>query len=412
MTPPDLASPIRVTSANLGELQGTPASFRVAAMLLSRLRIGSIDVGFPDGRTFRFEGRDAGPEARIQAIDPTFARPVLSQGDIGFAETWMQRRFDTPNLTDVLEYFARNFNDAGRLAIGGAIAQAANRIKHILRPNSRTGSKRNILAHYDLGNDFYSLWLDPSMTYSSAVFEQPDQPLHLAQVVKYESMADALRLKPGDRVLEIGCGWGGFAEHVAKTREVRIDCITISDAQYAYARKRIADAGLNERVDIQLRDYRDVSGRYDAVASIEMFEAVGEQWWPTFFGKVSESLNPGGRAALQVITIDDDEFEAYRKRVDFIRTHIFPGGMLPSTQKLDEATRRAGMNFEVDATFGASYARTLNQWAERFQAAWPKISAMGFDERFRRLWLYYLAYCEAGFRTGSINVGRFVLQRG
>jgi cyclopropane-fatty-acyl-phospholipid synthase len=281
----------------------------------------------------------------------------------------------------------------------------------MLRANTKKGSRRNILAHYDLGNDFYARWLDPTMTYSSALYTSVDQNLENAQLAKYRSIARNLNLKPGDHVLEIGSGWGGFAEVAAKEYSARVTSITISDAQHAYATKRIADAGLSSQVEIVLRDYRDVRGQFDAVASIEMFEAVGEEYWPSYFGKIAEVLKPGGRAALQIITIDDDYFDLYRKRADFIQHYIFPGGMLPSERRLRQETAAVGLGFEVDAMFGKSYARTLGEWAKRFELAWDDIKGGKFNESFRRLWLYYLAYCEAGFRTGRIDVGQFVLTK-
>lgn len=400
-----------VGSTDLHKLDRLPASLSLAAMFLTRLKKGRLDMLLPDGRTLRFAGQQPGPHAEIIVHDLTFARPVLDRGDIGFAESFMDQKFDTPDLATLLEYFTANFDDAGPLAVGGAIARFLNRLRHALRANTKKGSKRNILAHYDLGNDFYARWLDPSMTYSSALFSAPDQSLQDAQIAKYRSIARNLQLKPGDRVLEIGSGWGGFAETAAREYGARVTSITISDAQHAYAVKRIADAGLSDQVEIVLRDYRDVQGQFDAVASIEMFEAVGEDYWPSYFGKIAEVLAPGGRAALQIITIEDHEFENYRRRADFIQTYIFPGGMLPSIKRLREETQRVGLGFEIDAVFGQSYAHTLNEWAKRFEMAWDQIRGGKFDEDFRRLWLYYLAYCEAGFRTGRIDVGQFVLTK-
>ncbi len=400
-----------VGSADLHKLDRLPASLSLAAMFLTRLKKGRLDMLLPDGRTLRFAGQQAGPHAEIIVHDLTFARPVLDRGDIGFAESFMDQKFDTPDLATLLEYFTANFDDAGPLAAGGTIARFLNRLRHAFRANTKKGSKRNILAHYDLGNDFYARWLDPSMTYSSALFSAPDQSLQDAQIAKYRSIARNLQLKPGDRVLEIGSGWGGFAETAAREYGARVTSITISDAQHAYAAKRIADAGLADQVEIVLRDYRDVQGQFDAVASIEMFEAVGEDYWPSYFGKIAEVLKPGGRAALQIITIEDHEFENYKKRADFIQHYIFPGGMLPSIKRLREETQRAGLGFEIDAMFGQSYARTVNEWAKRFERAWDQIRGGKFDEGFRRLWLYYLAYCEAGFRTGRIDVGQFVLTK-
>jgi cyclopropane-fatty-acyl-phospholipid synthase len=400
-----------VGPTDLHKLHRLPASLRFAAMILSRQKRGRLDIVLPDGRTLRFKGTEPGPHGEIIAHDVAFIRPVYSRGEIGFAESFMDQKFDTPDLATLLEYFTANWEGANRLAIGGRAARFFFGLRHMLRANTKKGSKRNILAHYDLGNDFYARWLDPTMTYSSAIFSSPDQSLEDAQHAKYRSIARNLDLKPGDHVLEIGSGWGGFAEVAAKEYGARVTSITISDAQYAWATKRIVDAGLSDKVEIVLRDYRDVEGQFDAVASIEMFEAVGEQYWPAYFGKIAQVLKPGGRAALQIIAIEDEEFESYRKRAGFIQHYIFPGGMLPSERRLREETAAVGLGFEVDAMFGRSYARTLGEWAKRFDLAWDDIKDDKFNESFRRLWLYYLAYCEAGFRTGRIDVGQFVLTK-
>ena len=400
-----------VGATDLHKLDGLPASLRLASLVLSRLKRGRLDITLPDGRTLRFNGSTPGPHGEIIAHDLAFTRPVFSKGDIGFAESFMDQKFDTPDLASLLEYFTVNFEDAGKLAVGGSFARFLNGLRHMLRANTKKGSKRNILAHYDLGNDFYARWLDPTMTYSSAIYSSVDQSLEDAQLAKYRSIARNLKLKRGDHVLEIGSGWGGFAEVAAKEFGARVTSITISDAQHAYATKRISDAGLSGQVEIVMKDYRDVRGQFDAVASIEMFEAVGEEYWSSYFGKIAEVLKPGGRAALQIITIDDDFFDRYRKRADFIQHYIFPGGMLPSERRLREETAAVGLGFEVDAMFGKSYARTLGEWARRFDLAWDDIKGGKFNESFRRLWLYYLAYCEAGFRTGRIDVGQFVLTK-
>jgi cyclopropane-fatty-acyl-phospholipid synthase len=396
---------------DLHKLDRMPASLRIAALLIARLKKGRLDITLPDGRTLRFQGAEPGPHGEIIAHDLAFTRPVLDKGDIGFAESFMDQKFDSPDLATLLQYFTVNWDDAGKLTIGNAIARFFANASHMMRANTKKGSKRNILAHYDLGNDFYALWLDPTMTYSSAIFSSPEQALEDAQLAKYHSIARNLNLKPGDHVLEIGSGWGGFAEVAAKDYGARVTSVTISDAQHAYATKRIADAGLADRVEIAMRDYRDIEGQFDAVASVEMFEAVGEEYWPSYFGKISQVLKPGGRAALQIITIDDKEFEPYRKRADFIQHYIFPGGMLPSERRLREETAAAGLTFEVDRMFGLDYARTLSEWAKRFELAWEQIKGGKFDEQFRRMWLYYLAYCDAGFRTGRIDVGQFVLTK-
>ena len=290
--------------------------------------------------------------------------------------------------------------------------RALNTLRHrLLNRNTKAGSKKNILAHYDLGNRFYQSWLDPSMTYSSAVFETPGEDLATAQMNKYRALAETLDLKPGMRVLEIGCGWGGFAEYAARHHDVHVTGVTISHEQPAFAVERLAKAGLADKTDIRLMDYRDIRGAFDAVASIEMFEAVGEEYWSIYFDKVSEVLKSGGKAGLQIITIDDRLFEDYRTRADFIQRYVFPGGMLPSVPRLQAEVARAGLVWEGAAVFGQSYADTLAEWGRRFLGEWRAIRELGFDERFRQLWRFYLAYCEAGFRSGRIDVGQFAMRK-
>ncbi len=396
---------------DLRSLDGLPASLRFTAMVLAGFKHGRLDMVLPDGRALRFTGKEPGPEAEMIVHDQTFARTVAARGDIGFAEVFMDGKFDSPDLATLLEYFSINWDDLGTLGIGNAIAQFIANMRHMLRSNTKKGSKRNILAHYDLGNDFYAAWLDPTMTYSSAIFTSPDQTMMDGQLAKYRAIARNIDLKPGQHVLEIGSGWGGFAEVAAKEFGARVTSITISDAQHDYATQRIREAGLAGQVDIVMKDYRDLTGQYDAVASIEMFEAVGEEYWPSYFSKIAEVLKPGGKAALQIITIAEKDFDEYRRRADFIQRYIFPGGMLPSPSRLKEQTERAGLTFAVDQMFAASYARTLDEWAKRFEMAWDRIKGGKFDEQFRRLWLYYLGYCSAGFRTGKIDVGQFVLSK-
>jgi cyclopropane-fatty-acyl-phospholipid synthase len=373
--------------------------------------VGSLTFAVPSGRELRLTGAEPGPDGRLVVHDYRFMRRVLAAGDIGFAEGYMAAEWDTPDLSALLEVFAHNFGRIGRVAGGGPLMRAVNSLRHALRGNSRGGAKRNIHAHYDLGNAFYSRWLDPTMTYSSARYERPKQPLDEAQTAKYRSLAKGMELKPDHHVLEIGCGWGGFAEFAAREVGARVTAITISRAQYDFARKRMFDQGLAERADVQLIDYRDVEGRFDRVASIEMFEAVGERYWGGYFAKVREALSPGGRAGLQIITIRDELFDGYRRRADFIQKYIFPGGMLPSETRLKAETDRAGLAWQGVSRFGQHYADTLAEWAQRFEGAWGDIRRLGFDERFRRLWRFYLSYCEAGFRTGRTDVVQLSLSR-
>jgi len=394
------------------ELRRAPAAFRTVVAMASRgWEQGSLTFTLPSGRSLRIEGREPGPDGRLTVKDFRFVSRVLAAGDIGFAEGFVAGEWETPDLSALLEAFTLNLSRIERLLKGNPFVRAATMVGHALRRNSRRGSQRNIHAHYDLGNAFYSRWLDPSMTYSSARFERPGQSLPDAQRNKYASLARAIGLGPGDHVLEIGCGWGGFAEFAAGEIGARVTGVTISPAQYEFAKARLFEAGLAERTDIRLADYRDVEGRFDRVASIEMFEAVGEEYWPAYFRKVRDVLSPGGRAGLQIITIRDELFAAYRRRADFIQKYIFPGGMLPSETRLREETARAGLEWRSVVRFGQNYADTLAEWAGRFEAAWEDIRKLGFDERFRRLWRFYLSYCEAGFRTERTNVVQLSLSR-
>ncbi|HSA80846.1 MAG TPA: cyclopropane-fatty-acyl-phospholipid synthase family protein, partial [Geminicoccaceae bacterium] len=338
-------------------------------------------------------------------------RRFLDGGGAGFAEAYLDGDWDSPDLPRLLELLALNEAAYEEFSQGRPWYRGLARLQHLLRRNSRPGSRRNILAHYDLGNRFYELWLDRTMTYSAALFPHAGAPLEEAQRTKYRSLAARLRLQTGHRLLEIGCGWGGFAEFAAAEIGARITAITISEQQHAFAASRIQAAGLADSVDVRLLDYRDVEGSYDRIAAIEMFEAVGERYWPVFFGKLRECLAPGGLAGLQVITIADRYFDAYRRSADFVQRQVFPGGMLPSPRALREQIKRARLAELGALTFGRDYARTLAFWQERFQAAWPQIREAGFDQRFKRLWEYYLAYCEAGFRVGCTDVCQLTLQR-
>jgi len=379
--------------------------------IAERLRCGRLTIELPGGGRRVFEGPLSGPSALLVVRRTRAIRRLLIGGGAGFAEAYIDGDWHSPDLPRLLELLALNESAYDSLYRGQRWYRWLARVQHLLRSNSRRGSRRNILAHYDLGNRFYALWLDRTMTYSAALFPQGDAPLEEAQRTKYRSLAERLRLQAGHHLLELGCGWGGFAEFVAAEIGARVTAITISDQQHAFAAARIQAAGLADRVEVRLQDYRDVAGRYDRIAAIEMLEAVGERYWPLFFDKLRERLMPGGVAGLQVITIADRYFEAYRRGADFIQRHVFPGGMLPSPQALRQQVARAGLAERGMLSFGHDYARTLASWQQRFQAAWPQIHEAGFDRRFKRLWEYYLAYCEAGFRTGSTDVCQLTLQR-
>lgn len=407
--PHDIALPRRPNTTPIlpddPELRAAPAAFRTALSIARRTwDAGTMTFVLPSGRSLRIEGRLPGPAGCLVIHDFRFVARVLAGGDIGFGEGFVAGEWDTPDLAALLEVFTLNFDRLEKLVDGNPLMRTINFVAHLFNRNSRRGSRRNILAHYDLGNAFYEKWLDVGMTYSSARYAHAGQSLNDAQQHKYESLAREIDLRPEHRVLEIGCGWGGFAEYAAKEVGAHVTGVTISPSQHAFARKRLFDQGLADKADIQLLDYRDIQGRYDRVASIEMFEAVGEAYWPTYFNKLHEVLAPGGRAGLQIITIQDHLFEVYRTRSDFMRKYIFPGGMLPSERRLREETARAGLAWGGLTRFGQSYADTLAAWATRFENAWSEIAALGFDERFRRLWNFYLRYCEAAFRTERTNV--------
>jgi len=409
-----MTNPIHADKATIRSLRGIPPSFRLAGLALLGAKTGKISFGLPDGRTILFDKNDGGPEAHVEVHDYAFAKRSVAGGDVGFAETYMDELWSTPDLTAVLRYFADNFDSVGdgKLPRGGLKARLINIVRHLfLNRNSKSGSKRNISTHYDLGNDFYAKWLDPSMTYSSALFPSPNTSLEQAQFAKYDAICETLELSKGKQVLEIGCGWGGFAEHAARKYGAEVTCLTISEEQAKYARTRMQEAGIDGQVEIRLEDYRDHEGAYDGVASIEMFEAVGESFWPSYFEKISQVLRPGGKAALQIITIDDDLFESYRKRADFIQRYIFPGGMLPSLTALKDQFETANLTHKGTNFFGEDYGRTVQYWMRSFNEAWDDIMPMGFDERFRRMWNFYLSYCEAGFMGGRINVGQFELAK-
>lgn len=366
---------------------------------------GDLEVHFPNGERRHFKGKTSGPEAVIEIKRWRALRRLVVGGSTGFARAYIDEDWTTPDLTAVIEFAARNRNTLNQNLRGVRWTRLLSFLQHQLRVNSRTGSRKNIQFHYDLGNDFYSAWLDSSMTYSCAVFEDTDNSLEAAQRRKYDRLIDILELRPGQSVLEIGCGWGGFAEVAASAHHAKVTGITLSKEQLNYAKARIASAGLEDCVTLRLQDYRDVNETFDHVVSIEMFEAVGEQYWKSYFSKIHEVLKPGGTAALQIITIADELFDAYRKDVDFIQTYIFPGGMLPSLEALKQEVSEAGLIWGKANPLGKSYALTLQEWRRRFEKAFQeKRLPKEFDEVFRRIWTYYLSYCEGGFRGGSINV--------
>lgn len=406
-----------MTATTLSDIQAPAHAPRGFGLFLKLLAAnwtwGRLTLKLPDGQVHELVGKVQGRSGVLDIRDYNVARRVLANGDIGFAEGYMAEEWDSPDLAVLLEILVENHDHIQRLFNGALPMKVINWISHRLRRNSRRGARKNIHAHYDLGNEFYAAWLDETMTYSSARYAMRDEALAVAQTRKYESLARMMDLRAGHSVLEIGCGWGGFAEYAAREVGARVTGITISQEQYDFARQRVQKAGLAERVDIRLIDYRDIDGQFDRVASIEMFEAVGQEYWPTYFGKIAEVLAPGGRAALQIITIQDALFADYARRIDFIQKYIFPGGMLPSEERLKPVIEAAGLHWRSVERFGQDYANTLASWDRRFQASWPDIQRMpGFDERFRRMWRFYLGYCEAGFRSGRTDVIQLALTKG
>jgi cyclopropane-fatty-acyl-phospholipid synthase len=381
-----------------------PLAARLILKSLERLSVGRLTVRLPDGKERVFGKPEASPHAEIDVRDWRFFRRVLLDGDMGFAEAYMEGFCESPDLPSLIGMLLANEEALGQITRPNVFHRLLLRFLHRRHENTREGSKKNIHAHYDLGNEFYGLWLDPSMTYSSALYEgEIEKPLEAAQIAKYERILTQLGARQGDSILEIGCGWGGFAE-VAARRGMRVTGVTISREQLDYARARLERAGLADRVDLQFRDYRDIEGRYDHIVSIEMIEAVGERYWPDYFATLKRHVVPGGSAIVQAIVIADDFFERYRKHPDFIQTYVFPGGMLLSPSSLREQCRQAGLKVAELYSFGMDYARTLETWLGRFDGVADQVGRMGFDERFRRMWRYYLAYCAAGFSTRRTDV--------
>jgi cyclopropane-fatty-acyl-phospholipid synthase len=385
-----------------------PASARIILKLLSRLQHGALTLRTPDGDTLHFGSGENTVTLALHNWDLFSA--AMRSGDIGFAESYIDGSWTTDNLTGLIALMIRNRSAMESVVYGSWWGSLFYRVKHLLNRNSKAGSRKNIHAHYDIGNRFYQLWLDPSMTYSSALFtEASGSNLELAQGAKYRAILAQLQVQAGDKVLEIGCGWGGFAELAAREAGVHVTGLTLSTEQLAYATERLKLAGLDAQADLRLCDYRDSCGQYDAVASIEMFEAVGESYWPSYFECVARSLKPGGRACIQTITIADELFERYRKSTDFIQQYIFPGGMLPSPSKFESMAARYGLKVSARRQFGVDYADTLVAWRRVFHARIDEVRAQGFDERFIRTWEFYLCYCEAAFREHNTDVMHFTL---
>ena len=388
-----------------------PRYFAATFQLAQKLKNGRIDFVLPDGRRFRVDAPNPGPVAEITIHNPdTFAR-LIREGDLGMADAYLEGWWSTPDLQAFMDVVHADNNEAYDSFAGMQLVRLWERLRFWMNRNTKDQAKKNISYHYDLGNEFYSLWLDETMTYSSAIFETGQESLEKAQIAKYKSMVDQMGAQPGDHVLEIGCGWGGFAEYAAKERGLKVTGLTISREQYDYATARIQKAGLSDKVQFKLQDYRDETGIYDGIASIEMFEAVGEQYWPIYFQTLRDRLKPGKNATLQIITVEDARFEIYRKSVDFIQKYIFPGGMLPSPSVLRNEVEKAGLNVMKSIEFGESYSQTLRRWHETFNQRWEDVALLGFDGRVRRMWNFYLTSCAAGFPSGCIDVTQITVNK-
>ncbi len=401
-------------SATLSLPPSAPAAARAVFRVLAKLSIGRLHVQLPDGSSAHFGAHDSnGPHAAIRLVNWHVCAAALKSGDIGFAESYIAGDWQTPDLAALLRLFIANREAIESVVYGSWWGSLIYRAKHLLRRNSRRGSKKNIHAHYDLGNPFYRLWLDETMNYSSAWFNgDRTQGLPEAQQAKVLRALDECGLQPGQRLLEVGCGWGSLAQAAATARGAHVVGVTLSSEQLAWAQSRIAAARATERVDLRLQDWRDIDDEpFDAIASIEMFEAVGREYWPSFFAMLRNKLKPGGRACLQSITIRDDLFERYVHGTDFIQQYIFPGGLLPSPSEFRKAAHEAGLEVINELAFGLDYAETLARWRERFLAEERRVRLIGFDTRFMRTWEFYLAYCEAAFACGNTDVVQFTLRR-
>lgn len=385
-----------------------PPEARVLLQMLRRLQHGALRLTCPDGSTLQFGEGDTMAHLRLNNWKPLMA--AMKSGDIGFAESFIAGDWHTEDLAALLELLVRNRTALEDAIYGSWWGGLLYRVRHLFNRNSKAGSRRNIHAHYDIGNAFYRLWLDPSMTYSSALFSTPGMSLQAAQQAKYQRILSELELKQGAQLLEIGCGWGGFAE-LAAHHGMQLTGLTISTEQLAFAEQRLRNAGVAEHVELRLQDYRDVAGQFDGIASIEMFEAVGEQYWDSYFSTVAQRLKRGARACIQTITIDDALFERYRKGSDFIQQYIFPGGMLPSPSVFQARAEQHGLEVVDAFAFGLDYARTLAEWHRSFLQVLPQVKEQGFDDRFIRTWQFYLAYCEAGFRARNIDLYQFTLRK-
>ena len=376
---------------------------------LKLIKHGFLEIQNHDSKIYKFGNESELLRAKIKINKPGLTLQIIKSGSVGLAEAYMRNEFETDNLTNLIEITAKNIKIVYKFS-GIFDLSMINKLKSIFIKNNKSRSKKNISKHYDLGNDFFSLWLDPSLTYSSAIFEKQKDDLFSAQLNKYKKLTELIKPNVGNKILEIGCGWGGFAEYVGKNYDVKLDCITISKEQFEFSKKRIFENGLNEKVNIFLKDYRDVKDKYDSIASIEMIEAVGQNYLVNYFKSIKKNLSENGRAAIQAITIDDSLFDRYKTKEDFIQKYIFPGGFLPSKKKLYDLSYSNGLEIEKYESYGSHYSSTLKIWRDEFLKKWEEISKHGFDNKFKRMWHFYLSYCEAGFKSKNIDLIQFSMQ--
>ncbi|XXK32526.1 class I SAM-dependent methyltransferase [Rhodobacteraceae bacterium nBUS_24] len=386
-----------------------PRYFSQVFEMAATMNTGILDFVLPDGRVFRANGKNPGPVAQVDIHNPEVFARLIREGDLGFSDAYLDSWWSTPDLQSFMDWVHAENDELYDGFPGMSLVRAFEKIRFWLQSNSKRQARKNISHHYDLGNDFYRLWLDNTMTYSSALFTTGQEDLEAAQIAKYASMVDQMGVKEGDHVLEIGCGWGGFAEYAAKERGLKVTGLTISKEQLEFSKNRIKNKGLEGKVDIKLQDYRDEKGRYDGIASIEMFEAVGQKYWPVYFDTIKKCLHPGRQATLQIITIQEDRWDVYQRGVDFIQKYIFPGGMLPSPNVLKSEVQNAGLSVVKSIEFGQSYSQTLRRWHDTFNAKWDQAAELGFDDRFRRMWNFYLTSCAATFESGNCDVTQITI---
>ena len=384
-------------------------SDKIVFSSLKLIKKGHLILTNYDDEKYLFGDPSQKLKVKIKINKPGLTYQIVKSGSTGLAEAYMRGDFETDDLTNLIELTAKNIKLVYKFS-GLLDFSLFNKIRNFLFKNNKSRSKKNISKHYDLGNEFFSLWLDPTLTYSSAIFDQKDNDLEKAQINKYKKLVELIKPKSGNKILEIGCGWGGFAEYVGKNHDVKLDCITISKKQFEYASNRIFKNGLNEKINIQFKDYRDVKQKYNSIASIEMIEAVGQNYLENYFKTIKTNLVSEGSAAIQAITIDDNLFDRYKTKEDFIQKYIFPGGFLPSKKKLYDLSQNNGLAINQYNSYGLHYSNTLKIWRDEFFKKWEEISKQGFDNKFKRMWHFYLSYCEAGFKSKNIDLIQFSLQ--